>query len=101
MAAEREMMFCLQPAVIGAAEFCKRSEFDHGIFPLVKFALFELCAEAAVDIEHGAGHERRAGACQKHDAGRDLFSGAVTLQRVLGALAFPKSTAALRVHVAT
>jgi hypothetical protein len=22
----------LQPAVVGAAEFCKRSEFDHGMF---------------------------------------------------------------------
>src|SRR3981189_1586845 len=32
MAAEREVMLCLQPAVIGAAEVCKGSEFDHGIF---------------------------------------------------------------------
>jgi hypothetical protein len=29
MAAEGEVMFCFQPAVVGAAEFCKRSEFDH------------------------------------------------------------------------
>ena len=35
VAAEREVMLCLQPAVIGAAEFCKRSEFDHRIFPLI------------------------------------------------------------------
>src|SRR5882762_8012741 len=34
MAAEREVMFGLQPAVVGAAEFCERSEFDHGNFPL-------------------------------------------------------------------
>jgi len=32
VAAEREVMFCLQPAVIGAAEFCKRPEFNHGRF---------------------------------------------------------------------
>jgi hypothetical protein len=25
--------------VVGAAEFCKWSEFDHGIFPRVEFAL--------------------------------------------------------------
>src|SRR3954466_8345799 len=31
------MMFGLQPAVVGAAQFCKRSEFDHGISPLRKF----------------------------------------------------------------
>src|SRR5437879_10596119 len=33
VAAEREMVLGLQPAVVGAAEFCKWSEFDHGIFP--------------------------------------------------------------------
>jgi hypothetical protein len=32
-------MFCLQPAVIGAAEFCKWSEFDHGMFPVIEFPL--------------------------------------------------------------
>ena len=32
VAAEREVMLCLQPAVVGAAEFCKGSEFDHGMF---------------------------------------------------------------------
>jgi hypothetical protein len=35
---EREVVFGFQPAVIGAAEFCKRSEFDHGIFPCLNFA---------------------------------------------------------------
>jgi hypothetical protein len=30
-------MLCFQPAVIGAAEFRKRSEFDHGISPLLAF----------------------------------------------------------------
>src|SRR3954470_15334384 len=34
MAAEGEVMFGLQPAVVGAAEFCKRSEFDHESAPL-------------------------------------------------------------------
>jgi hypothetical protein len=29
--AEREVVFCLQPAVIGAAEFVEGSEFDHGM----------------------------------------------------------------------
>src|SRR5436305_10170066 len=32
VAAEREVMFCLEPAVVGAAEFVERSEFDHGMF---------------------------------------------------------------------
>jgi hypothetical protein len=32
VAGEREVVFGLQPAVIGAAEFGKWSEFDHGIF---------------------------------------------------------------------
>ncbi len=31
-------MLCLQPAVVGAAEFCKGSEFDHGNIPLKVFA---------------------------------------------------------------
>jgi hypothetical protein len=39
MAAEREVMLCLQPAVIGAAEFCKRSEFDHWDIPSLKVFL--------------------------------------------------------------
>jgi len=33
MAAEREVVPGFQPAVIGGTEFCKWSEFDHGIFP--------------------------------------------------------------------
>jgi hypothetical protein len=32
VAAEREVMLCLEPAVVGAAEFCKWSEFDHRFF---------------------------------------------------------------------
>src|SRR5258708_38928118 len=32
VAAEREVVPGLQPAVIGAAEFVERSKFDHGIF---------------------------------------------------------------------
>jgi hypothetical protein len=32
------MMPGFQPAVIGAAEFCKWSEFDHGIFPWFDFS---------------------------------------------------------------
>jgi hypothetical protein len=35
------MVLCLQPAVIGAAEFCKRSEFDHGDIPLPGFEAFQ------------------------------------------------------------
>jgi hypothetical protein len=31
------VMFGFQPTVIGAAEFRKRSEFDHGIFPWFEF----------------------------------------------------------------
>ena len=55
-------------------------------------------AEAAIDIEHRAGHERGIGAGEEHDAGGDLFRGAVTLQRVLRALGFGEG-AVLRVHV--
>jgi hypothetical protein len=29
--AERKMVFCLQPAVVGAAELVEGSEFDHGM----------------------------------------------------------------------
>ena len=32
VAGEGEVVFCLQPAVIGAAEFCKWLEFDHWDF---------------------------------------------------------------------
>jgi hypothetical protein len=32
VAAEREVMLCLEPAVVGAAELVERSEFDHGMF---------------------------------------------------------------------
>src|SRR5271166_3127667 len=31
---EREVMAGVQPAVVGVAEFCKRFNFDHGLFPL-------------------------------------------------------------------
>ena len=37
MAAEREVMLGLQPAVVGAAEFVEGSEFDHGIFLWLNF----------------------------------------------------------------
>ena len=91
VAAEREVMFCFQPAVIGAAEFCKGSEFDHGIFLSLNFPGWScgfISAKTAIDVEHRAGHERGAGTGEEHDAGGDLFRGAVTLQRVLLALRF-------------
>jgi hypothetical protein len=37
VAAEREVMLRFQPAVVGAAEFVERSEFDHGMFLLFEF----------------------------------------------------------------
>jgi hypothetical protein len=33
MTAEREVVLGLQPAMVGAAEFSERSEFNHGISP--------------------------------------------------------------------
>src|SRR3954468_16584398 len=56
-------------------------------------------AKTAIDVEHRAGHERGLRARQEHDAGGDLFRGAVTLQRVLTALGFGKVTAVLWIHV--
>src|SRR3954453_24133356 len=37
IAGKGKMVFCLQPAVVGAAERCKRSEFDHWDSPLGKY----------------------------------------------------------------
>jgi hypothetical protein len=52
------VVLCLEPAVVGAAQLGKWPEFDHGMFLWFEFfSGFELRAEAAVDIEHGAGHE--------------------------------------------
>src|SRR3954451_14039310 len=97
--AERKMMLCLQPAMVGGAELYKGSEFDHGIFLSsasvietpddsrpVSPKCFRSGAKAAVDVEHRAGHERRLGAGEEDHAGGDLFGGAKPLQRVLGAL---------------
>jgi hypothetical protein len=39
VAAEREVMLGFQPAMVGAAEFSERSEFNHGISPSLKFPL--------------------------------------------------------------
>src|SRR6266850_2751737 len=61
--------------------------------------LLELRAEAAIDIQYRAGHERRAGAGEEYDAGGDFFRGAVALQRVLGALGFGERAAVLWIHV--
>src|SRR3981081_2668689 len=55
--------------------------------------VFGVGAEAAVDIQHGAGHKRGAGAGEEYDAGGDFFRGAVALQRVLGALGFGERAA--------
>src|SRR5213595_89459 len=61
--------------------------------------LFESGAEAAIDIQHRAGYERRAGTGEEDDAGGDFFCGAVALQRMLGALGFGERAAVLWIHV--
>ena len=40
--AEREVVFCFQPAVVGAAEPVEGSEFNHGIFPRVLLTALDM-----------------------------------------------------------
>src|SRR3569832_2552379 len=56
-------------------------------------------AEAAVDIEYGAGDEGRLGACKEGHAGCDRFGAAKALQRVFLALGFGEVAVLLRIHV--
>src|ERR1700761_2041679 len=56
-------------------------------------------AEAAVDVENGAGDERSFGARQKEHAGCDLFRPAKTLKCVFLALGFSEVAAVLRIHI--
>ena len=56
-------------------------------------------AEAAIDIEHRAGHEGGFGAGEEHDAGRHFLRLAEALQGVQAALRLGELAAILRIHL--
>src|SRR4051794_767232 len=62
-------------------------------------ALLELRAEAAIDIEYRAGHERGLGAREEQHACGNFLGPSEALQRMLLALRLCELAAVFRVHV--